>query len=255
MEMSKMWDQVSDNVTLVLVCLFTFVVIAVLSKLFEKAFVKQRRAQGAVYIAYVAMFSAIGGVLMLLEIPLFFAPSFYKMDLSELPVLLCSFYLGPVAGATAEFLKVFLKILFKGTSTAFVGDYANFVVGCSFILPASAIYHIHKTKRNAVLGMIVGTLVMSVFGSAFNALYLIPKFAQLFGMPIDVIVGMGTKINSRIVSVPTLVMYAVVPFNLLKGAVDGFLTYFLYKRLETVFFKGSATWKEPTQYMPNKEKE
>ena len=108
--MSKLWDQAKDNVTLVMVCLLTFAIIAVLAKLFEKAFVKQRRAEGARYIAYVAMFSAIGGVLMLLEIPLFFAPSFYKMDLSELPVLLCSFYLGPVAGATAEFLKVFPQI-------------------------------------------------------------------------------------------------------------------------------------------------
>ena len=97
--MSKLWDQARDNVTLVLVCLLTFAIIAVLAKLFEKAFVKKRKADGARYIAYVAMFSAIGGVLMLLEIPLFFAPSFYKMDLSELPVLLCSFYLGPVAGA------------------------------------------------------------------------------------------------------------------------------------------------------------
>ena len=123
--MSKLWEQAKDNVTLVLVILMTFVIIAVLAKLFEKAFVKKRKAEGARYIAYVGMFSAIAGVLMLLEIPLFFAPSFYKMDLSELPVLLCSFYLGPVAGATAEFLKVFLKLLFKGTSTAFVGDYAR----------------------------------------------------------------------------------------------------------------------------------
>ena len=249
--MSKLWEQAGDNITLVMVCLLTFAIIAVLAKLFEKTFVKERRAAGARYIAYVAMFSAIGGVLMLLEIPLFFAPSFYKMDLSELPVLLCSFYLGPVAGATAEFLKVFIKLLIKGTSTAFVGDYANFVVGCAFVLPASAIYHIHKTKRNAITAMAVGTLVMSVFGSAFNALYLIPKFAQLFGMPIDVIVGMGTKINSLIISVPTLVLYAVVPFNLLKGIIDSTLTYFLYKRLETVFFKGSDKWKEQGQPTPN----
>lgn len=251
--MSKLWGQAKDNVMLVLVILLTFVIIAVLAKLFEKTFVKKRKAEGARYIAYVGMFSAIAGVLMLMEIPLFFAPSFYKMDLSELPVLLCSFYLGPVAGATAEFLKVLLKLLIKGTSTAFVGDYANFVVGCAFILPASAIYHIKKTKRNAVVGMIAGTLVMSVFGSAFNALYLIPKFAQLFYMTIDDIVSYGTKVNSRIVSLPTLILYAVVPFNLLKGAVDSVLTYFLYKRLETVFFKGSDRWKTSGQNTPLKE--
>ena len=235
--MGKLWDTAKGNVTFVLVCLLTFIMIAVLAKLFEKAFVKRRRAEGARYIAYVAMFSAIGGVLMLMEIPLFFAPSFYKMDLSELPVLMCAFYLGPVAGVTAEFLKVFLKLLIKGTSTAFVGDYANFVVGCTMILPASAIYHYRKSKSSAVTGMVAGTLVMTVFGSAFNALYLIPKFAQLFGLPVEVIVDMGTKVNSHIVSVGTLVLYAVAPFNLLKGVVVSFLTFLLYKRLEKLFFK------------------
>ena len=237
-KMSKLWDQARDNVTLVLVCLLTFAIIAVLAKLFEKAFVKKRKADGARYIAYVAMFSAIGGVLMLLEIPLFFAPSFYKMDLSELPVLLCSFYLGPVAGATAEFLKVFLKLLFKGTSTAFVGDYANFVVGCSFILPASIVYHANPSRKSALSGMIVGTLVMTVFGSAFNAIYLLPKFAALFGMPMDAIIGMGTKVNARINSVSTLVLFAVVPFNLLKGVIVSGLTFLLYKRISPLLHKG-----------------
>ena len=236
--MSKLWNDAKGNVTFVFVCIITFIAVVLLAKLLEKLVMKNgRRAAGARYIAFVAMFSAIGGVLMLLEIPLFFAPSFYKMDLSELPVLLCSFYLGPVAGITAEFLKVFIKLLLKGTSTAFVGDYANFVVGCCYILPASAIYHAHKTKQNAVIGMAAVTLVMAVFGSVFNALYLIPKFAELFGMPSDVIVRMGTAVNSRIVSVPTLALYAVVPFNILKGVCDGILTFLLYKRLGRIFFR------------------
>ncbi|MBR4578516.1 MAG: ECF transporter S component [Oscillospiraceae bacterium] len=236
--MNKLWENAKDNLSFLLVCVLVFAAIFLLAKLFEKFAVHgQRKAQGARYVAYVGMFSAIAGVLMLLEIPLFFAPSFYKMDLSELPVLLCAFYLGPVSGVTAEFIKVCIKLLLKGTTTAFVGDFANFVVGCMFVLPASAIYHAHKSKRNSIIGMIVGTLCMTVVGSIFNAYYLIPKFAQLFGMPIDVIVSMGTAVNQRIVSVPTLVLYAVVPFNLLKGAVDSLLTFLLYKRLEKLFFK------------------
>ena len=236
--MSKLWNDMKDNLSFVFVCLVTFAVIFLLAALFERAFAKsKRKITNAQRIAYVGMFSAIGGALMLLEVPLFFAPGFYKMDLSELPVLMCGFYMGPVAGVTAEFLKVFLKLLLKGTSTAFVGDYANFVVGCTFILPATAIYHARKSKRTAVIGVVAGTLCMTVFGSIFNALYLIPKFAQLFGMPIDVIVGMGTAVNKRIVSVPTLALYAVAPFNLIKGAIDSVLTFLLYKRLEKVFFK------------------
>ena len=236
--MSKLWNSAKDNLSFLMVCAAVFIVILLLAKAFEKYRMPlQRRAKGARYIAYVGMFSAMAGALMLLEIPLFFAPSFYKMDLSELPVLLCSFYLGPVAGVTTEFLKVVIKLLLKGTSTAFVGDFANFAVGCVFILPASMIYHARKSKRSAILGMVIGTAVMAVFGSAFNAVYLIPKFAQLFGMPVEVIVSMGTGINPRIVSVGTLALYAVVPFNLLKGFIDSVLTFLLYKRLEKVFFK------------------
>ena len=236
--MSKLWNSAKDNLSFLMVCAAVFIVILLLAKVFEKYRMPlQRRAKGARYIAYVGMFSAMAGALMLLEIPLFFAPSFYKMDLSELPVLLCSFYLGPVAGVTTEFLKVVIKLLLKGTSTAFVGDFANFAVGCVFILPASMIYHARKSKRSAIIGMVIGTAVMAVFGSAFNAVYLIPKFAQLFGMPVDVIVSMGTGINPRIVSVGTLALYAVVPFNLLKGFIDSVLTFLLYKRLEKVFFK------------------
>ena len=131
------------------------------------------------------------------------------MDLSELPVLMSAFYLGPVAGVITELLKVLLKLLLKGTSTAFVGDFANFVVGCTFVHPAAVIYH---------------------------HLYLIPKFAELFHLPIDQIVAMGTAVNKGITSVPTLVLFAVVPFNLIKGIVDSALTYLLYKRVEFLLF-------------------
>lgn len=234
----SLWESAKGSLSFIGVCLGVFAVIFLLAVLLERAIMKRetRKAWGARYIAFVAMFSAIGGVLMLLEIPLFFAPGFYKMDLSELPVLLCSFYLGPVAGVVAEFLKVLIKLLLKGTSSAFVGDFANFVIGCTFILPASAIYHAKKSRKTSLIGMAVGVVCMTVVGSIFNALYLIPKFSELYHMPIDAIVAMGTAVNKRIVSVPTLALYAVVPFNLLKGVCDSLLTFLLYKRLEKLFF-------------------
>jgi len=238
--MGKLWESAKESLGFVAVCLGMFVGLCLLARLLERLLPNARRAKGARYIAIVGMFSAIGAVLMLLDIPLFFAPSFYKLDLSELPVLLCSFYLGPVAGIITEFLKVFLKLLMKGSSTAFVGDFANFVVGASFILPASFIYCSRRSAKAGWIGMAVGTLVMTVFGSVFNALYLIPRFAALYGMPIDAIVGMGTKVNSSITSLNTLVLFAVVPFNLLKGVCDSVLTALLYKRLEKVFFKESV---------------
>ena len=213
-----------ENLSFIGVCALVFAALLGLAYLFERTVCHdlQRRSRSR-NISYVAMFSALGGVLMLLEIPLFFAPGFYKMDLSELPVLMSAFYLGPVAGVTTELLKVLLKLLLKGTSTAFV-------------LPAAVIFHHHKTRRFAIIGMAVGTLCMTVFGSLFNALYLIPKFAELFHLPIDQIVAMGTAVNKGITSVPTLVLFAVVPFNLIKGIVDSALTYLLYKRVEFLLF-------------------
>ena len=182
--------------------------------------------------AYIAIFSVLAAVLMFFEVPLFFAPSFYEIDFSEVPVLISTFYLGPVAGVTTELLKIVLKLLLKGTSTAFVGDFANFVIGCSFVLPASILYHTKKSKGTAIGGMALGTACMTVFGSAFNAFYLIPTYSTLFGMPLEAIVGMGTAVNSSINSVTTLVLFAVVPFNLLKGVLVSIITFLLYKRVE-----------------------
>jgi len=176
--------------------------------------------------------AAMAAILMYLEFPLPFAPSFYEIDLSEVPVLICSFSLGPVAGVVCELVKIILKLLLKGTTTAFVGDFANFVVGCSFILPATIVYHRFKTKKGAIAGMVTGTVVMAAFGSFFNAVYLLPAFSALYGVPLDQLVAMGTAVNGMINSVSTLVFFAVVPFNLLKGLIVSVLTTLLYKRME-----------------------
>ena len=228
-----------ENLGFVLACAATVAALFLTATLFEKYVVRDRKAFSSThYLTYTAIFASLAGVLMFLEIPLFFAPSFYKIDLSEIPILICTFYLGPVAGVAAELVKIMVKLLLKGTSTAFVGDFANFVVGCSFVLPASIIYHARPGKRSALVGMLAGTLVITVFGSAFNAIYLLPKFAALYGMPMEAIIGMGTKINPRITSVGTLVLFAVVPFNLLKGIIDSALTFLLYKRISPLLHKG-----------------
>ena len=237
--MGKLISQIGENLTFVLECLGIFAGLFLLALLFERCVMKQRKKLGSThFLSYTAIFSAMAGVLMFIEIPLFFAPSFYEIDLSEIPVMICTFYLGPVAGVVAELLKIIVKLVLKGTSTAFVGDFANFVVGCAFVLPASCIYHMKKSKKSALIGMVVGTLVMTVFGSLFNAVYLLPTFAQLFGMPLEAIIQMGNDINSSINSVSTLVLFAVVPFNLLKGAIITALTMLLYKRVSPLMHKG-----------------
>ncbi|MGN0306274.1 MAG: ECF transporter S component [Lachnospiraceae bacterium] len=185
-------------------------------------------------VAMTGMFSAIAAVLMIFEVPVPFAPSFYKIDLSELPVLIAAFAFGPVVGVLVEFVKIILNLLMDSTTTAFVGELANFSVGCSFILPASIIYTFKKSKKQAVMGCVAGTLAMTVFGTAFNAVYLLPKFAELYGMPLEAIVGMGTAINPKITSVTSLVILAVAPLNVLKGSIVSVLTILVYKKLSII---------------------
>ena len=235
----KTLEEAAKHIGFLLTCLAIFAGLMLAAWLLQKLLCRDTKPlTGTHYITYTAMFATMAGVLMLIEIPLFFAPSSYKIDLSELPIMICTFYLGPVAGVTAELLKVLIKLVLKSTSTAFVGDFANFAVGCSFVLPASLVYHAKPGRKSALIGLIVGTLCMTVFGSAFNAIYLLPKFSELFGMPMDAIIAMGTKVNARINSVSTLVLFAVVPFNLLKGVIVSGLTFLLYKRISPLLHKG-----------------
>lgn len=182
----------------------------------------------------ISMLSAVAALLMYMDIPLWFAPSFYKIDLSEVAAMVGAFAMGPIAGVAIEALKIVLILLIKGTHTGCVGEFANFLIGCALILPAAAAYQKNKSKKNAVLGMIAGTIFMTVIGSVINAYILIPAYAKAFNMPLDAIVGMGAKINGRINSVNTLVLYATVPFNILKGIIVGIITALLYKRISPI---------------------
>ena len=236
--MTDLWKQILDNLSFVGVSLAIVVGLALLARLAEHFLPEKRKVSPARRVSIIGISAAIAAVLHVLDFPLvILAPEFYKLDFSELPVLLCGFYLGPSATVVCEGVKILLKLLLKGTSTAFVGDLANFVVGCSLVLPATIFYHAHKSKHSAIIGLAIGTLVMTVFGSAFNAIYLLPKFAEMFGMPLDAIVGMGTQVNAAINSVSTLVLFAVVPFNLLKGVIVSALTFLLYKRISPILHK------------------
>ena len=189
-------------------------------------------------IAMIGMLSAIAGILMMVEFPLPFAPSFYELDFSELPVLIGAFAFGPLAGVMIEFCKIMIHLLLHGTNTAFVGDLANFVIGCSFVLPASFIYLFRKSKKNALLACIAGTLVMTCAGTWLNAVYLLPKYAQMFGMPLDQLVAMGTAVNPKINGVGTFVILAVAPFNILKGTLISAASMLIYKKISPLLKTG-----------------
>ena len=236
-EVGIMWETLQQNLTFVFVSAVIAAAIALLAKFSERYFKELHKVGRSRRICIIAICGAIAAILHVMDFPLLFlAPEFYKLDFSELPVMLCGFYLGPSSAVFCEVIKILLKLLLKGTSTAYVGDFANFVVGCSLVLPASIIYHTRKSRNSALFGSIVGTLVLTFIGSLFNAVYLLPKFSQLYDIPMDAIIAMGASINGGITNVYSFVMLAVAPLNLIKGTMISTLTMLLYKKVARPLF-------------------
>ena len=186
-------------------------------------------------LAQIAMLGAVATVLMLFEFPLpFIAPPFYELDFSEVPILVGAFAMGPLAGVAIEAIKILLNFVINGTITAGVGEFANFILGCAFLLPASLIYREKRTKKRASIGMALGTVIMTVAGCLMNAFVLLPAYGAAFGMPVDAFVQMGTAINKSINSLFTFAVLAVGPFNLIKGILDSVIVMLIYKRIRVI---------------------
>ena len=242
--MNKLMQTITENVAYVVIFLTVIVGCFLVAVVLERGSQKKNGISEPIFntrkLAMIGMFSAIAMILHVLDFPIFFAPGFYKMDFSELPVLVGSFAFGPVAGVMMEFVKILLKLCIKGTSTAFIGDLANFVVGCSLIIPASTVYSFKKTKKSAIIACIVGTLVMTVFGTAFNAVYLLPAFSKFYGMPLDAILAMGAEVNplAKEGSIVSFVVACVAPMNLIKGTLVSVVTLLIYKPLSPIIKTG-----------------
>lgn len=179
----------------------------------------------------IAMLAAVATVLMLFEFPLPFAPPFYELDFSEVPVLIGSFAMGPAAGAGIELVKVLLNLVINGTDTMFVGELANFIIGCALVVPAGIIYRKHKSKKHAMIGMLVGIICMALIGAVVNAGMLLPAYGKAFHMDISAFVAIGQAINPAIDSLFKFCLFAVVPFNLVKGLAVSVITLLLYKHI------------------------
>ncbi|MBP5309578.1 MAG: ECF transporter S component [Lachnospiraceae bacterium] len=237
--MNNLISQIAQNAVFVLVfagvIILMFLIAYAVEKLIKKKNDDKERILTTRKVVIIGMFSALSTVLMLFEFPVPFAPpGIYKLDFSELPALIGGFAFGPVTGIMIEFIKVLLKTVIKGTSTAFVGELANFFVGCSFVLPATVIYLAKKNKLNAIISCAVGTLVITIVGSSFNAFYLLPTFAKMFGMDIDTIIAMGTAVNSHVTSLSDFIFLIVAPVNILKGVMVSVVTLLIYKPLSPI---------------------
>ena len=180
---------------------------------------------------------AVAGVLMNFEVPLpFLAPSFYQLDFSEIPALIGSFAMGPVAGILIELVKILVHLVTKGTMTAGVGDVANFLFGCSYVVPAGLIYRYQhkKTRTHAVAGMAAGVILTTVLACFVNAFVLLPAYGKAFGMPVQAFIEMGAAVHSGVTNLLTFAIMILVPFNLFKYTLTSVIVFFIYKRIRVI---------------------
>ena len=186
-------------------------------------------------ITKIALLSAIAYVLMAFaEFPLPLIPAILKFDISDLPALIGSFAMGPAAGVIIEFVKNLVHFLSR-SETGGIGNLANFVVGVSFVFPAGIIYSMNRTKKGALIGMMVGTIAMAILASLANYYVLIPMYARLFSM--DAVLNMMSKGNKAIVDLKTYILYAVIPFNILKAVVISLITMLIYKKVSPILHR------------------
>ena len=178
------------------------------------------------YLTRIAVLTALSSILFMISIPIV---AFYSLDLSNLPVLLGAFSMGPVAGLIILGLKSLIGCL--TSSTMYVGELADFIMGAAFVLPAALIYQRNKSRKGALIGMITGTVALILAGCLTNAYLLIPFYMKAFGMPMEAIIGMCAQALPFVDTELKVILFVTAPFNLLKGVVLCVLTYIIYKPL------------------------
>lgn len=192
------------------------------------------------HVTVAAMLSAVAFVLMFIEFPIPLMPSFIKMDISDLPALLGAFALGPVYGVAIELMKNLLHILIKGTSSAFVGELSNFLLGASFTFVAGLLYKYRKDRKGAILASLSGALLMGLICVPVNYFLVYPAYVVCYGMPMEAIVGMYQAILAPIAAIPTdnallnCLLVFNLPFTFFKGMVDVLICFLIYKPLSPI---------------------
>lgn len=180
----------------------------------------------------VGILSAMSFILMFVQFPIPIAPPFMKVDLADVPALIGGFSMGPVYGVLIQLIKNLLNL--TKTSTGGVGEMSNFIVGALFVFVASFIYQKKKTKKTATIGLILGMLVMTLVATFSNAFVIFPLYGKAMGIPMEAFVDMTRKVNGLVKSYFSLMVFAIVPFNLVKGTIEIIVTKLLYKHVSDI---------------------
>ena len=180
----------------------------------------------------VGILAAMSFILMFIQFPIPVAPPFMKVDLADVPALIGGFSMGPIYGVLIQLIKNILNL--SKTSTYGVGEISNFVVGGLFVFVSSSIYKKNKTKKNATIAMICGMLIMTLAATLSNAFVIFPLYGKAMGVDMNAFVAIAHKTNSLVKSYFTMMIFAIVPFNLIKGFIEILVTKLLYKHVSSI---------------------
>ena len=194
------------------------------------------------FIARTAVFAAISIILytvpfLKFSLPIF--PAFLEIHLDEIPAFMAGFAYGPISGFLVILVKTLVKLPL--TSTAGVGELADFIYSAAFVIPAAIIYKKHRTLKGALISLLVATVVQLLVASFGTTFIMLDMYSMLYHLPKEVILAMCQKINPAVSNLrfPFLFMVAL-PFNALKDAIVVVVTALLYKRLRLLFKKIEA---------------
>ena len=191
-----------------------------------------RKKENIRKIAVIGIMSAVSAVLMMLSFNIPIMPSFIKMDFSELPALITAFSLGPVSGVIVCLIKNLINLMF--TTTAGVGELSNFVLGACLVFPAGLIYKKMKTRKGALIGAVVGSLIMAVLSIPWNYFITYPAYINILNFPLEAILGMYKAINPNVDGLMQALLIFNLPYTFCKGIIISLLTFFLYKKLSPI---------------------
>ena len=178
-----------------------------------------------------ALFSVIATILSFIKIPLFFIPSFYKLEFSDALTLMSSLFLDPLLGVLVLLFKNILLIFLKGSQSFFIGEIANFILGLFFILPCSIVYKKNKTFRGLLWGLVLGLVLEGLASIFFNIYVFLPLYSKFLFIPIGDLIKVTSVINPFIKNYFTFIIFAIFPFNLLKYSCVCLFTVIIYKKL------------------------
>lgn len=185
-------------------------------------------------LATIAILGALGGILMIFEFPLPFAPAFMGVDFSDTPIMLASMTMGPIAGIATSAVKIFIKLLIKPTSTQYIGEASNLFLSMIIALTVGLIYKKINNKKGMKIGVIATIITMSTAALFSNAYVIYPLYAKLLNFPTSVIIDMTTKINFLVHDYFTLMIFMVVPFNVVKQTLVAILSIVLFKKIHPI---------------------